>query len=367
MTRNTFCLPDVGEGLTEAEIVAWHVGVGDRIAVNEIVCDIETAKSVVELPSPYEGIVAELHAQLSETVVVGRPLISVDVPAETSPPPTEPENKNEDASPLVLVGDGPKPTVARRLHISPPDERPDAVAVAAGAPPTVVRVPVTGVRKATAAAMVQSAFTAPHATIWMTCDVTATLELVRRVRRAPEWADRRVTPLVFVARALLIALRSFPDLNASWHEDEQEIVLMSQVNLGIAAATPRGLVVPNIKGAERLALPELADAINDLVDTARAGKTRPEGMAHGTVTITNLGPLGVDGATPILNPGETAILAVGAARRATLPVEDRVEIREVMTLSLSIDHRVVDGALASNALARIAAILNDPHEAMWYV
>ena len=222
------------------------------------------------------------------------------------------------------------------------------------------RIPIKGVRKHTAAAMVASAFTAPHVTEWMTVDMTETMRLRDRVAASREFAGVKVTPLVFAARALLLAVRRHPMVNSAWDEQAQEIVVKQYVNLGIAAATPRGLVVPNVKDAGRLSTRELAEAIKELTDTARAGKTTPADMAGGTITITNVGVFGVDGGTPILNPGETAILAVGAVREMPWVVDGQLTVRQVCQLSLSFDHRIVDGQLGSEFLADIAALLTDP-------
>jgi pyruvate dehydrogenase E2 component (dihydrolipoamide acetyltransferase) len=225
------------------------------------------------------------------------------------------------------------------------------------------RVPIKGVRKATAAAMTQSAFTAPHVTEFLTIDMTRTMELLARLKGDHAWSGVRLTPLVLVARALLLAIRCFPEINARWDEDAQEIVLPQYVNLGLAAATPRGLIVPNVKDAQDLGLRELADAIEALVGTARAGKTSPEQMSRGTITITNIGALGVDTGTPILNPGEAAILAFGNVRDMPWVVDGNLAVRKVTQLALSFDHRIVDGELGSHVLATVGRLLSDPSEA----
>jgi pyruvate dehydrogenase E2 component (dihydrolipoamide acetyltransferase) len=230
------------------------------------------------------------------------------------------------------------------------------------------REPVKGVRKMTARAMVASAFSAPHVTEWVTLDVSATMELVERLRTHPDLRERRISPLLVVAKAVCLTLRSHPALNATFDEVAQEIVYKGRVNLGIAAATPRGLVVPNVKDADTLRLAELAEALDALVDTARAGRTQPADMSGGSFTITNVGVFGVDAGTPILNPGETGILAVGAIGRRpwVVGVEERIEARWVTTLALSFDHRVVDGEQGSRFLADVAAILADPGQALLF-
>ncbi|WP_033287882.1 dihydrolipoamide acetyltransferase family protein [Amycolatopsis jejuensis] len=395
MTAVTFQLPDVGEGLTEADIVGWHVAVGDTVAVNQIIVDIETAKSVVELPSPYAGEVVELLAAAGETVAVGAPIIAIRTAAPESEPKllvgygvreTGPPRRRRGTSAPVTSSNGAERTkprakppvrkLAKDLGVdltaiipSGPDAtivRADVVAAADGPPEHAVanRIPIKGVRKHTAAAMVSSAFTAPHVTEFVTLDVTKTLELRDTIARRREFRDVKLTPLALIARAYLRALARTPMATARWDEEAQEIVVPAGIALGIAAATPRGLVVPNIKDAHTLDLLGLATAIDDLATTARAGKTTPEAMSGGTTTITNVGVFGVDTGTPILNPGETAILAVGAIRRQPWVVEDasgeRIEPRSVLQLALSFDHRVLDGQQGSELLAGTAAQLTEP-------
>ncbi|NYV76847.1 dihydrolipoamide acetyltransferase family protein, partial [Streptomyces sp. UH6] len=226
------------------------------------------------------------------------------------------------------------------------------------------RIPVKGVRKATAQAMVGSAFTAPHVTEFVTVDVTRTMKLVQELKQDPDMAGVRVNPLLLVAKALLVAIRRNPGINASWDEANQEIVEKHYVNLGIAAATPRGLIVPNIKDAHAKTLPELAASLGELVATAREGRTGPADMQGGTVTITNVGVFGVDTGTPILNPGEAAILAFGAVKPQPWVHKGKVKPRQVTTLALSFDHRLVDGELGSKVLADVAAVLEHPKRLM---
>jgi pyruvate dehydrogenase E2 component (dihydrolipoamide acetyltransferase) len=453
-----FKMPDVGEGLTEADILAWSVKPGDTVVVNQIVVEVETAKAAVELPSPYAGVVAELHAAEGETVDVGRPIITIDVGATAGstpqtgsaaedlvpPPVPQPEQAQRTAEAQdtdvpggrqpVLVGYGPRagatkrrtrkatvqadtpsanpafnvaptppavdaPETRHRVLAKPPVRKlaktlgVDLSAVAATGPNGTVsredveaaagggalpeqgrtryrdyvagqgaetRIPVKGVRKHMAAAMVASAFTAPHVTEFITVDVTPTMELRARVAARPEFGDVKLSPLVFVARALILAAKRTPQINASWDEAAGEIVLKHYVNLGIAAATDRGLVVPNIKNADELGLVELARAIGELTDTARAGKTAPADLAGGTITITNVGVFGVDTGTPILNPGEAGIVAFGAVRKMPWVVDDEIVPRWVTQLALSFDHRMVDGQQGSQFLADMAGVLADP-------
>jgi pyruvate dehydrogenase E2 component (dihydrolipoamide acetyltransferase) len=507
-----FRLPDAGEGLTEAEIAAWHVAVGDTVAINQTIVEIETAKSLVDLPSPFAGVVSRLLVEEGTTVEVGTPIIEIDTdptgdaPADAAPgagpevpvhgptsdadpvqagapvarhasaPAAAPGAEAEEPGGAVLVGYGtaaaptarrarftsaegdvdagaagpdaadagaapvrpatagpgasrgaaaatPAPPAApaamptvrpgavptgepaavsgRRALAKPPVRklardlgvdldsvvptgpggivtREDVLAHQAAAEARVLatypaddqpwlasgtvspdgrqtRVPVKSVRKRTAEAMVTSAFTAPHVTVFQTVDVTRTMKLVQRLRQDKEFADVRVTPLLIAAKALLLAVRRHPDVNASWDEAAQEIVYKHYVNLGIAAATPRGLVVPNIKDAHRLAA---------LTSTARAGKVTPRDMSDGTITITNVGVFGIDTGTPILNPGEAAILAFGAIREQPWVHKGKIKVRHVTQLALSVDHRLVDGALGSMVLADVAAVLEDPAQAL---
>ena len=458
MSLKQFKLPDVGEGLTEGEILSWHVQPGDTVTVNQILVEVETAKASVELPSPYAGVVAELHVEEGTTVDVGAPIITIETEpngtsvgvAESSPPaqsaavhddlvpaiPTPSDGEAVEPGLIggpapggrtsVLVGYGPKITSAKRRPRSHPAElserdaaltaprsdtrsvgvvagpvhvlakppvrklardlgvdlttvtpsgpggtisRADveaAVSAVAGAPTSVAtgereeRRPIKGVRKMTAEAMVRSAFTAPHVTEFLTIDVTRSMRLVEKLKQRPEFDGLRVSPLLLVMKALLLAVERHPEINASWDEAAQEIVVKRYVNLGIAAATPRGLIVPNIKDAQDLRLPDLARALGELTSVARDGKTAPADMAGGTITITNVGVFGVDTGTPILNPGEAAILAFGAVRPQPWVHRGKVVPRQVTTLALSFDHRLVDGELGSRFLADIGAVLEEP-------
>jgi pyruvate dehydrogenase E2 component (dihydrolipoamide acetyltransferase) len=262
----------------------------------------------------------------------------------------------------TVVPTGPNGTISRedvQQAVSTP-----AAASAVPVREAETRIPIKGVRKHTAAAMVASAFTAPHVTEFITVDVSEMMELRKRIGARREFAGVKVSPLLFVARAVLWAAKRTPIINSTWDEAAGEIVVKHYVNLGIAAATDRGLIVPNIKGAESLSLLELAQAIGTLTETARAGKTTPADMSGGTFTITNVGVFGVDTGTPILNPGEAAILAFGAIRRQPWVVgegdDERIEPRWVTQLAVSFDHRSVDGQQGSEFLADVAAVLRDP-------
>ena len=230
------------------------------------------------------------------------------------------------------------------------------------------REPIKGVRKMMATAMSQSAFTSPHVTEWITVDVTAAMQLVARLKKRPEFRDTRVSPLLVLARAVILAMKRTPEINSYWDEAAQEVVYKHYVNLGIAAATPRGLVVPNVKDADALSMTELAQALGELTATARDGKTQPAEMAGGTFTITNVGVFGVDAGTPIINPGESAILCFGAINKRPWVDEETGEIvvRDVTTLALSFDHRHIDGEKGSRFLADVAGMLQDPGTALLF-
>ena len=476
MAIRTFNLPDPGEGLVEAEIVEWRVAPGDTVKVNDMVLEIETAKSLVELPIPWAGTVKDLLVEVGQTVDVGTPIITIDdglagdeaPAAPTAEPATSaaetpvtqeanlvgygakagatarrPRRKADDGmpsgsapqapaapvapAPVAAAPVAPAPVAAAPAATTAPEggrprakppvrklakdlgvdlwsvqgsgddgviTREDVEAhaagpvngLAAGALPATAeaptaakrpaahafgsgereeRIPIKGVRKMTAQAMVGSAFTAPHVTEWITVDVTGTVELVERLKGDREFKDVKVTPLLVLAKALVLAIRRNPGMNATWDEAAQEIVQKNYVNLGIAAATPRGLIVPNIKDAHALSMRELAAAIGELTATARDGRTQPAQMSGGTITITNVGVFGVDSGTPIINPGESAIVCFGAIRKQPWVVtdadgNDEIAIRHVTQLAVSFDHRLIDGELGSRFLSDLAAIMADP-------
>ncbi|MGH3467591.1 MAG: dihydrolipoamide acetyltransferase family protein, partial [Thermocrispum sp.] len=228
------------------------------------------------------------------------------------------------------------------------------------------RVPIKGVRRMTAQAMVSSAFTAPHVTEFLTVDVTPMMQLRERLKKHPQFAGVKLTPMVFAAKAMCLAAKRTPDVNAMWDEATGEIVYKDYVHLGVAAATPRGLVVPKVRDADGMALVELAQALEALTTTARDGKTPPEDMINGTITITNVGVFGVDTGTPIINPGESAIFAFGAIRDTPWVVDGEIVVRKVCQLALSFDHRVVDGQQGSQYLADVGALLSDPAMALTF-
>ncbi|GAA1367058.1 dihydrolipoamide acetyltransferase family protein [Arthrobacter rhombi] len=480
---STFKLPDVGEGLTEADIASWKVQPGDTVEINQVFVEIETAKSLVELPSPYAGVVTELHAAEGQTVEVGQPLFSVDEIGQEAPAPQEPGVESapvadvadnsaptaaEEKAPGPLVGSGPKADPVRRrprtqrgtpagspagpepvptVAPSPAARNRPATGTPAAAPqptpattgnravaarqsvsqlldrvlakppvrkiakelgidlakisgtglrgeitredlisyqgqreaeqdqaPTfwmpgsvdedrVTREPVRGVRKATAKAMVESASNAPHVSIFVDVDASRTMEFTQRLKKSRDFEGIKVSPLLILAKAVIWAAARNPSVNASWvdrPEGGAEIHVKHYMNLGIAAATPRGLLVPNIKDAQDLSLKELAVALNDLAVTAREGKTKPEDMRGGSLTVTNIGALGIDTGTPIINPGEVAIVAFGTIRQKPWVVSGEVIPRWITTLGGSFDHRVVDGDLSARFMADVAAIMEEP-------
>ena len=455
-----FNLPDVGEGLTEAEILSWKVAPGDTVEVNDVLVEIETAKSVVELPSPYEGTVQELLVAEGETVEVGTPIIAIAGEGTEEGGGSRPAADRPDAAPQqavapageqgggnALVGSGPKADPVKRRarkKASPPagvSAQPPAAPAGAAAsaqvpasaslgtdsrrqplakPPVrkaaqdmgidlaqvtptgdqgqvtkrdllnyaahlsltdqasvtdttdpasfwipagaggdrIERIKVKSVRKATAKAMVESAFKAPHVSIFVDVDATRTMEFVKRLKKSPQFEGVKVTPLLILAKAVIWATARTPQVNATW--TDSEIQIKHFMNLGIAAATPRGLMVPNIKDAQTMNLRDLALALNDLTTRAREGKTQPAEMQQGTITITNIGSLGIDTGTPIINPGEAAIIAFGTIKQKPWVVDGEVIPRWVTTLGGSFDHRVLDGDLSAKFLADVASILEEP-------
>ncbi|MGK5680005.1 dihydrolipoamide acetyltransferase family protein [Actinoplanes sp. URMC 104] len=481
-----FNLPDLGEGLTEGEILAWLVKVGDTIELNQPIVEVETAKAAVEIPAKWGGVISKIYVEAGTTVEVGAPIVAIDTDpsagplpsGETGPVPSAESLAAVEIAPAegavepgliggpapggrtaVLVGYGPKTTTAKRrprtgtpngsapvasapavvtapapvappAPVTPPPAvvapapavgtrrsgpvlakppvrklardlgidlatltgsgplgsvtREDVQLAAAGAtqaqaaapavtpaPAAAVydasreqRIPVKGVRKLTAENMVASAFTAPHVTEFLTVDATRTMKALDKLKARREFRDVRLSPLLLVAKAVLLAVRRHPMVNSTWSAETGEIVVKEYVNLGIAAATARGLIVPNIKDAGRLTLRELAEALDTLVQVAKSGKTPPSDMAGGTLSITNVGVFGVDTGTPILPPGESAILAFGAIKPMPWVHNGKIKVRQVTTLGLSFDHRIIDGELGSKFLRDIGDFLTDPEGAL---
>ena len=465
MSEEVFLLPDVGEGLTEAEIVTWKVNVGDVVVLNQPLVDIETAKATVELPSPYAGTVVALHGNVGDVLEVHKPLITFETGgggAATATTTSEPAPAKEttdkqegsvgEGREAVLIGYGvanedgvvtrkhrrqsasaaptpvapapvaapvapatsapslaPRSTPPVRLYAKQNGvdiasltgtgrdgliTRGDVEQALSGAPaasprvsrpitgpnttsrfvgrdleswatgPKEERIPVKGVLRSMAEAMVQSAFTQPRAAVWVRVDATRTMELVASLKEQPNLAGVRLSPLAIISLAVCDAARNYPGINSSFDADANEVIVRRSVNLGIAANTPRGLIVPNIKGADQLDLIGMAAALTVLVDKARDGTTTPNEMIGTTLSITNVGPFGVDAAIPILPPGTGAILAVGQIAKAPWVVDDEVVVRQVVELAMAFDHRQVDGAMASAVLAHIGRFLHDPAAAI---
>ncbi|WP_104132977.1 dihydrolipoamide acetyltransferase family protein [Cryobacterium sp. M91] len=464
MSVSKFTLPDVGEGLTEAEIVEWKVAPGDTVTINQVLVEIETAKSLVELPSPFVGVVGEILVAAGTTVDVGTLIITIhsdsgpnadasaDLPAaglaveagasaaqtadsdsaDTTTLTTDTSSSISDEAPEpLLVGRGsaatmptrrrrhsgssvahetlaPEPAVRPRAEPLEPTRRAASVGPVMAKPPirklakdlgvdlalveatgpvgdvtredvlrgatqaSVFRniqtpewpvdrdehIPVKGVRKAIAQAMVKSAFTAPHVSLFVDVDATRTMEFVKRLKASTDFAGIRVSPLLIMAKAMIWAVRRNPTVNSTF--TDEEIIVRHYVNLGIAAATPRGLIVPNIKEAQDMSLLELAAALEKLTMTARDGKTSPAEMSNGTITITNIGVFGMDTGTPILNSPEAGIVALGTIKQKPWVVDGEVRVRYVTTIGASFDHRVVDGDVASRFLADVASIMEEP-------
>jgi 2-oxoisovalerate dehydrogenase E2 component (dihydrolipoyl transacylase) len=477
-----FPLPDLGEGLTEGEILKWFVTEGDTVTQNQLIVEVETAKAAVEIPAKWAGKITKIFYPEGAVVEVGAPIIAIDTDpgaGELPPPPESPSAAPEAEIPsaegvvepgmiggaapggrtAVLVGYGPRTTAAARRprkSVPPlPAEGPppsalrsagsaatramsddgatsgptsrasgananatatngaaasvseastritakppvrklardlgvdlhglagsgpsgsitrEDVHAAVGAVPAAStapvfgadreqRIPIKGVRKLMAENMVASAFTVPHVTEFLTIDMTRSMKALDRLRERPEWRGVRLSPLLLVAKAVLMAVERYPMINSSWFAETSEIVVKEYVNLGIAAATPRGLIVPNIKDAGRLSLRQLADAMITLAATAKDGRTSPADMFGGTFTITNVGVFGVDTGTPILPPGEAAILAFGVVREQPWVHKGKVKPRQVTTLGLSFDHRIIDGELGSRFLREVGDFLADP-------
>ncbi|SDT73344.1 dihydrolipoamide acetyltransferase family protein [Actinoplanes derwentensis] len=456
-----FNLPDLGEGLTEGEILAWLVKVGDTIELNQPIVEVETAKAAVEIPAKWGGVVTRIFHEAGTVCEVGKPIIAIDTDPSSATPSTPAATASSSAPPssapdpdsggeveagliggpapggrtAVLVGYGPRTTSAKRrpragtgiangpapdvitpvsaapavasvvpaVRVGPVLAKPpvrklardlgvdlatvdgtgpmgsvtrdDLQRAAAPVVPETAReafdpesrerrIPVKGVRKLTAANMVASAFTAPHVTEFLTVDVTRSMKALEKLKARPEFAETRVSPLLLVAKAVLLATARHPMVNSTWSGGTGEIVVKDYVNLGIAAATERGLIVPNVKDAARLSLRELAEALNTLVRVAKSGKTPPADMTGGTLSITNVGVFGIDSGTPILPPGESAILAFGAIRPMPWVHKNRIKSRQVTTLGLSFDHRIIDGELGSRFLRDIGTFLEDPEGAL---
>ena len=398
MPIEIFHLPDAGEGLTEAEIVRWLVEPGDSVSVNQMVVEIETAKATVELPIPWAGVVSEIHEEIGAIVPVGARVISIETQVQSqrdpvlvgygvkegasltrrsrkqtptdSPMELTPNPNRVTAKPLVrklakdkgidlstLIGTGPNGEVTRE----------DIQAAIGGGvvPPSVShdhageRIPVRGVQRLMAEAMVASAFTAPHVTEWVEVDMSRTLEVVDKIKTR---SNERITPFVLVSAALIRAAQKYPRINSSWIDTKEgaDVLIHPNIHLGFATDTSKGLLVPVVRNANADNPIALSASITTQMNKARDGSASPSDLTGGTITVTNVGVFGVDGGTPIITPGQAAILAMGRIMHKPWVVDDSIVIRPIMQLTFSFDHRIIDGALGSRALASVANYLADP-------
>ena len=432
MPDRDFRLPDLGEGLTDAEVVRWLVTEGDSIELNQPIVEVETAKAMVEIPAPYAGTITRLHAKEGDSVEVGSPLISVDTGEQASggngsaPAAGEAASGEEAQQRPTLVGPGERPQTRRRrataitappaaapapaapvvrpmatppvrkyakdrgidlaqlegtgkdgriTHqdvdraLTPaaaePPEEPAAAALGSTAPRVsrerVERtIPVAGTRKLIAAAMVASKFSIPHVTEFLTVDASNLMALRTRLKALPAAAEVRVTPLAIISRAVCAAVRQYPLMNSSWDEQSSQIVVKEYVNLGIATDTQTGLLVPNVKDADMLGILDLAREIGRVSDLARERRAGVADLTGGTITITNVGGFGVETGTPIINKPECAIIATGLIAPRPWVVDGELAVRQLMTTSVSFDHRIVDGAYAARFLATLRDLIEDP-------
>ena len=412
-----FLLPDLGEGLTEAEIVSWLVQPGDMVAVDQPVVEVESAKSTVELPSPFAGRVETLHAAAGETVHTGAVLITVGDGAETAADvvpgtalraegmdagsgavlvgygtkepamrlerptgrfggrtrsaanPPAPAFRSPVVSPLVrrraldhgidptrLTGSGPGSLVMSR-DVDAAIAAQDAPAMPAATPDGDLRIPLTGMRKLIATRLSHSRSTIPEATIWLDVDAT---ELVAAKARLQKSTGERFSLTALIARFAVVGLGTYPILNSSVDETAGEIIQHESIGLGLAAQTPRGLMVPVIHGADKMTTLQLRDAVAGVVARAETGDFAPAELSGGTFTVNNYGGFGVDGSTPIINHPEVAMLGIGRMIDRPWVVDGQLAVRKVVTLSFVFDHRVCDGDVASGFLTYVARCIEEP-------
>ncbi|MBI4260261.1 MAG: 2-oxo acid dehydrogenase subunit E2 [Actinobacteria bacterium] len=421
MADREFLLPDLGEGLEEAEVASWKVAEGERVGLNQPLVEVDTAKALVEIPSPFAGVVRKLHAAEGDVVKVGSPLVTIDdesglpsadaggaepaavsvgvveAPEEAGPrrravlvgygvdeeeqPVTRPRTREPTpaggrrgagrgpvrASPVVrrlaremgvdlsgVQGTGPGGRITREDV-----ERSGAGAQAADAPEPEGedRSPVRGPRRLIAEKMARSWREIPHVSTFLTVDATWLLAFREEIERD---AGIRVSPLTVIVRALAEVCRDHPKINASFDAERGEVVLHRHCNVGVATDTERGLLVPVARGVRSMGITRLGDEIRSLVEAARSGRIEPERLSGGTITVTNVGTFGSEYGTPIINHPEAAILAVGVIEPRALVVEATVQARPAVTLSLTFDHRLLDGAEAGRALRALADLLESP-------
>ena len=404
MAEQTFRLPDLGEGLTEAQLVTWRVEEGGQVEVNEPLCDVETAKAVVVIPSPWVGTIQKLHARPGESVAVGSALVTIaaeGAPAAVEPRPAE----GVEATPSTLVGygagAGPQAGSRRRARVAPsaPQAGSDVRAApfvrqlakekgidlarltgsgpggritradveGAASPPAAAapapeptptdgerRISVVGIRKAIARQMVRSVSTIPQFTEFAIFDATALMA----TRERQKASGQSMTPLPYFIQAMTKAVRAFPMMNSSWDESRDEIIVKEPINVGIAVNTSQGLLVPVLRGADQLDLVTIAAQSARLIEGARAGTLKPGEMTGGTITVTNVGASGpVETGTPIISPPECCVVAFGAIKPRPMVVDGKVVARPGAWISISVDHRIVDGALATEFLSKLVAEL----------
>ena len=401
MADQTFRLPDLGEGLTEAQLVAWRVEEGGRVDVNTPLCEVETAKAVVVIPSPWAGTIHKLHARPGESVAVGEPLVTITAAeatqaeatpgtlvgygpgapesgirrkARTAPAVTE-SSGDVRAAPFVrqlakdmgvdltqLTGSGPGGRITRADVEAAAASPAAASSLAAASSPTTAapstdgerRISVVGIRKAIARQMVRSVSTIPQFTEFAVFDATNLMA----AREEGKASGRSMTPLPYFIAAVVKAVRAYPLMNSSWDESRDEIIVKQPVNVGIAVNTSQGLLVPVLRGADQLELTAIAEKSAKLIEGARAGTLLPGEMSGGTITVTNVGASGpVETGTPIINPPECCVVAFGAIKPRPMVVHGQVVARSGAWISISVDHRIVDGALATEFLTALVSEL----------
>ncbi|KQU55508.1 branched-chain alpha-keto acid dehydrogenase subunit E2 [Rhodococcus sp. Leaf278] len=413
MSAQVFLLPDLGEGLTEAEIVEWKVKPGDTVTIDQVVVEVETAKASVEVPCPFEGVVGELHAAEGTSLAVGAPLISITGGAVADTPAAHERYREEEragsGNVLIGYGTGHGPTGRRKRSAAPPQwsekvppealnrtsapkvlspivrslalqggldltsidtagghgvitradvERALAGATVASSPEGVTRIPITGIRKTIADKLSRSRAEIPEATVWVDVDATALLQARRDLDASIDGV--KVTLLAVLAKLTMIALAKFPELNSTVDTAAGEILRYENVGLGIAAQTERGLMVPVVAQADKADLKELAERLAELTELARTGSLPAARLSGGTFTLNNYGVFGVDGSAAIINHPEAAILGIGRIIDRPWVVDGQLAVRKVAQLSLAFDHRVCDGGVAGGFLRTVADFVENP-------
>ena len=419
-----FKLPDLGEGLEEAEIVSWLVKEGEEVELNQPIVEVETEKALVQIPSPYAGVIEKLHGDVGDRVKVGAPLVSIKTSSDApeagkrrevlvgygpeeegsrrrrrkkigKAAEAEPEPEAEPALPAKALATPPVRKLAKELGVdidavrgSGPDgrvTREDVTAASSGGPapdeehvasvtrlepvqrrgaakegPAEERIPVRAIRRTIAERMARSDGEIPHVTEWLQVDATELMKLRDDLRSAPEAEGIKMSPLPVLVKALIAALRRHPWINGSWDAATSEIIVKHAYHIGIATDTERGLLVPVVRDADQLSVFEISREVARLAEAARNGTITPAELTGSTITITNVGSFGMDSGTPIINYPESAILATGAIAKRAWVVNDEVVARDVMTLALSFDHRIIDGAEAGRFLRYLGDLIEKP-------